>query len=339
MIYRAFRSFWHGVFGLLFLLMAGLTPVPAVASDVPGANDPAFVEALEHWLDDDEEAAIRALSERARADNRAAQILLGLIDKSPALQGPWLAHLPRDDRIALLRAPGGMSGRRWLNAAADHPLAENWLALLSVEAGLSVVEEFRDMGEDRAAREALVALAAREHADLRSAAPEALDPELLYLAWRNAGDERRSELLSHVPEAHPQRAMMGEGQDESALQDWLENAPAAAPLRVLCTARCGATRDTCLSGAYDALSSHNALLIMGSPAESLVSQEAFLESPRGQAAVLRRILQSNDARGRGAMIAQMQDRDACLAEVLSEEQARYHYHRPGIEDGAPVTAD
>ena len=335
------------MFGAFFLLFSALAPVHADAVPVPageqvaipGADAPAFVQALALWLADDEEPALRDLAALAGQGNRAAQILLGLIDKSPPLQGPWLASVPRNERIALMRAPGGLSGQSWLGAAADHPLAANWLALLSVDAGLPVVHQFSALGEARAAREALVVLAAREHPDLRSAPPEQLDPEMTYLLWRTADDERREMLLAHVPSDHPQRLMMGEERNGAVLAQWLAQSPAAQALGVLCDARCPDSRETCLTGAYHALASHNAVVVLGSPAESLVPQDVFLRSPRGQATVLRRMLQSTDARGRGAMISQMRAHDECLATVLTEERSRYHYRRPGVENGTNAQQD
>lgn len=335
------------MFGAFFLLFSALAPVHADAVPVPaveqvaipGADAPAFVQALALWLADDEEPALRDLAALAGQGNRAAQILLGLIDKSPPLQGPWLASVPRNERIALMRAPGGLSGQSWLAAAADHPLAANWLALLSVDAGLPVALRFSELGEARAAREALVVLAAREHPDLRDAPPGLLDPELTYLLWRTADDERRDLLLAHVPPDHPQRLMMGEGRDDAMLGQWLAESPAAQAIALLCDARCPDSRATCLTGAYNALASHNAVVVLGSPAEVLIAQDAFLRSPRGQATVLRRMLQSTDARGRGAMISQMRAHDECLAAVLTEERTRYHYRRPGVENGTNEQQD
>lgn len=354
---RAFRSAWRGVSGTVFALFTALATVlslaPALAEAVPtpegltsaipdvipGADTPAFTEALSLWLADHEQPGLQAMSALAAEGNRAAQILLGLIEKTPALQGPWLASLPRAERIAVMRAPGGISGRSWLAFAADQPLAANWLALLSVDAGLPVVLRFSEMGEARAAREALVVLAAREHPDLRDAPPEVLDPELTYLLWRTADDARRAMLMAHAPPDHPQRLMMGEARDPVAFSRWLQTAPAAQVVATLCDARCPASRATCRTGAYQALGSHNAVLVLGSPAEALISQQDFLRSPRGQATVLRRMLQATDARGRGAMISHMRAHNECLAEVLADERRRYHYRRPGVENGTQAQQD
>lgn len=308
----------------------------APATLMPGADEPAFAEAIARWLDDDEEPALTALAELAQTGNIAARILLAVIDKTPALQGPWLAYLPRERRIALLRAPGGLSGQSWLHQAGESELARHWLALMSVETGPAVIGAFSRLGEARAAREALVVLAAREHSALRDLPPETVDDELLYLLWRSADDARREAILAQVPPGHPQRALMGEPQDEAGFLAWLQQAPLAAPLRAICTPQCGETAPpSCLMAAYGALASHNALATLGSPIEALIPQAVFLDSPRGRATVMRRILQSTDARGRRAMLNTLQEQDACLAETLQAESTRYRYHRPGTEPDLP----
>ena len=85
---------------------------------------------------------------------------MALIDVNARLQGPWLAALPRDERIALMRAPGGLSGRSWMEAAAeDTVLAELWLRRWDArdEGELDTALAFAEIGEVRAARETLCA--------------------------------------------------------------------------------------------------------------------------------------------------------------------------------------
>ncbi|MFN3954922.1 MAG: hypothetical protein ACK4LQ_10745 [Pararhodobacter sp.] len=299
---------------------------------LPGADQAGFDDALAQWLADDEEPALKALASMAQEGNIAARVLLAIIDKTPALQGPWLAYLPRDERLALLRAPGGLSGQNWLHHATDIALARTWLALMSVDAGLDVIAEFERLGEARAAREALVMLSAREHPALHELTPEAADPDQLYLLWRSADDARRRDLLAQVPAGHPQRALMGEPRDDNAMLGWLRTATVAAPLRAICATLCPQTEESCLGAAYAALASHNALITLGTPVETLIAQDEFLDSARGRATVLRRILQSTDARGRRTMLTQVRAQDECLAEALHAENARYRYRRPGTED-------
>ncbi len=296
-----------------------------------GAESPDFQSALDRWLQNDEEYALSAFAALAGDGNKAAQLLLGRIDKTPAHQGPWLAHLPRADRLALLRQPGGLSGRSWLRALDDHPLGKAWLSLVTPSAGPELIATFAELNEPRAAREAMVILAAREHSGLREIDPAEIDPELIYLLWRSADDARRAELLDHVAADSPQRAFLDSTLDRAQLEDWLAGSAIGAPIDAVCAKYCTDSRAACLSAGYLALASHNALLTLGSPVEALVSQDRFLNTPRGRSSVLRRMLQTHDARGRRAMISQMRDHDACLADVLEAEAALYRYRRPGSD--------
>ena len=97
-----------------------------------GQDAPRFQEALALWLAEDDETALPEFAALAAEGNRAAQVLLAHIDVAVPLQGPWLASLPRAERIALMRQPGGVSGKSWMAAAAvDTPLAAAWSALWS----------------------------------------------------------------------------------------------------------------------------------------------------------------------------------------------------------------
>ena len=100
----------------------------ASADEIAGQADPRFQQALADWLDDDDAASLPVFAALAAEDNRAAQVMLGLIEVESTLHGPWLARLPRSERRALMRQPGGLSGRSWMEAAAaDTPLAAAWM--------------------------------------------------------------------------------------------------------------------------------------------------------------------------------------------------------------------
>lgn len=291
------------------------------------AEADAFARAAGTWLHGDEAEALSDLRALAQQDDTRALLLLGLIDKTPSLQGPWLARLPRAERLALLRAPGGMSGRSWLTLAGDDPLAQTWLSLMRVEAGLETALRFAEMGEARAARQAVITLAVRERLDLGGAWPDGFDPELAWLTWPGADTDLRAQILDLVPEEHPQRAFMRLPVAEGGLQEWLATSPAARPLQALCDAECPESRPACLSASYAALGSHASLLMLGSPAERLIPDAEFLESARGRAAVLRRILLAADARGRARLIESARRGDACFGELMAGENARYRYIR------------
>lgn len=316
------------------MLFAALVPLPATA--LSGQDDPAFGAALALWLADDEAAALPALAALAQSDNRAAQILLGLIDREPALQGPFLAHLPRAQRLEMLRAPGGLSGRNWLAFATAEPLAQAWVALADVRSGPEIIDAFRTLDEPRALREAAITLAARAHPSLDLLIQGWGDPELLYLAWSTATSEGRLRIEAAQAGAPLAHALMmpQQGGDGAALVHWMTVSPAAAPLSTLCAALCpAADRDACLLGAYGALDSHDAVLTLGSPAEALVPQAGFLASARGRASVLRRILLSVDMSRRRVLIARVTEGSSCLGEALRDENTRYRPTPTGALNG------
>ncbi len=169
---------------ILFLVCLCWLLLPGVprAADVAGEDDPRFQAALELWLADDDQAALPALAALAGEGNRAAQVLLALADAITPLQGPWLAGLPRAERIALMRQPGGLSGRSWMEAAAaDTPLAAAWFALWrgTDRDEIEIARAFAAMGEDRAVYETLIVMSL---GDRRGIAALADEPDLSALA-------------------------------------------------------------------------------------------------------------------------------------------------------------
>lgn len=94
-------------------------------AEIPGQEDEAFQAALAAWLNGEDMAALTAFASLAHADNRAAQIFLGMIEKQTWTHNHVTSDLPRKERIALLRNPKGLSGTNWLTfAALDTPLAQ-----------------------------------------------------------------------------------------------------------------------------------------------------------------------------------------------------------------------
>jgi len=102
--------------------------VPARAADIPGQDDPAFKAAVELWLGDDEEPALRQLTRLAEGDNTAARFFLHTAQLYTYASSA-LAHLEPADRRALTedaRRPRTRLGRTWLADIPDplDPLAQ-----------------------------------------------------------------------------------------------------------------------------------------------------------------------------------------------------------------------
>ncbi len=238
--------------GFVVLLLALLWAAGLARAEVAGSAAPGFVAAREAWLADDDAAALPALSALAGEGNRAAQVLLGLIDLMPQTHGPWLAARPRDARIALLRAPGGISGRSWLGeAAAEVPLARLWIERLEAGTGFATAREF------------------------------------------------------------------------AALEAWLAADPLAAPLRQFCAATCpDGEAGPCARAVLELVGGHEGLAAHGSPAAALIAEDAFADSPRGRAAILRAAAARDPVAG-AALQARIAASDACVGTALRRETAHF----------------
>jgi hypothetical protein len=143
---------------LLLVLSALLLAAPLRAQPLPGAESPEFATARAQWLAGEDMAALEAFSALAQGGNVAAQLMLGAIEPQRYLSPEAAFELPRAERIALWRAPGGLSGTSWLRARSeDQPLAAA-LQIATFDYGLASPRELRaaletllEAGEGRAA--------------------------------------------------------------------------------------------------------------------------------------------------------------------------------------------
>jgi hypothetical protein len=314
---------------LVAIALCAVLATPATRADpIAGQGDPRFVAALTLWLADDEVRSLPALAALAADGNRAAQILLGLIDRTPPVQGPWLATRPRAARRALTRDEGGLSGRTWLaDAAADTSLARLWIARDAVTATPPTALAFAALGENRAARLALQAIAARQGDGFAAVADDPrYPPGMRYLVWNEwaatpAGRARAEAEIARLPPGDPQILLHhGREPPPESLAGWLAGAALAAPLRSTC-AICPAEATQCLLAAYRLGGDYPGLLALGTPSETLVPADVWLASPRGRRAPLR----VASARGRFGYETAMrvEATSPCLADALAAEVTRF----------------
>lgn len=314
---------------LLACLLLGLAGA-AGAATIAGQDDPRFRAALAAWLADDEPAALPELAALAARDNRAAQILLALIDRVAVYQGPWLLRRDRATRLALTRAPGGLSGRSWMaEAAADTPLAALWMQRDATGTAPETALAFAGLGEQRAARETLQALARRQQHGFAAIADDPRYPaELRHLVWREwaetpEGAARAAAEIAALMPGDPQiRRFEDRPLDQAATDAWLAAAPLAAPLRATCEAACPRTPLTCRRAAFFLVEGHGGLAEFGTPSETLIPPGIWNASPRGTRALLR-IPTARDRFGYETAVA-VRAGDACLADALAAEVARFH---------------
>ena len=306
--------------------------LPALASaqtaGVAGQENPRFAAALARWLDDDEAKAVPVFAALATEGSRAAQVLLALIDANPPVQGPWLVRLPRAERAALLRAPGGLSGRSWIEeAAADTALARLWIERQDPGTTPATALAFAAIGEERAARETLQAIAARQARGFAAIAAEpGYPPDLRHLVWREWAEEPggRARIEAEIAALMPGDPQIGrfDGRpvrpgDRDA---WLAAAPLAAPLRAVC-AVCPESVAACRRAAWVLVGGHALLAELGTPSETLIPSETWHASRRGRLALLR--LPGVRQQFADTIFAAVGAEDPCLVEALAAETRRF----------------
>ncbi len=304
-----------------------LTGTNVSAESIPGQDDPAFVAALDLWLSDDDKQALPALSALAKDGNTAARMLIALIDKGAAFQGPWLALRSKRERIGLLRDEGGLSGTSWMRRVGDQPIAGLLLDLLDSKGDYITALSLADFGEARAVRVGLVSLEARQNSRFGDYADDPRFPkEVRYLIWQDwdrEGDKRDliDQALTELAEGDPQRGMLGNPGNPEAIEDWLLETEIAQPLKQLCAQNCAKDQGACLVAGYRSLGGYRQIVSIGTPIATLISEERFAQSPRGQVSVLRQALSyvfMTEAR-----LKRIAEFDTCYAALLEDEGQKF----------------
>jgi len=142
MVYARVRS---GVFSwfLAWLLLIG----GSIFCSVGFANDD-LPQAIEAWLEDNDERAIPALAELAASGNADARLLLAQIDGRPGALSNYLGGLSRKERNILLKAPGGLSGKSWLQAIeAENETARALTQASDAKFSADGIKKLLDLGE------------------------------------------------------------------------------------------------------------------------------------------------------------------------------------------------
>jgi hypothetical protein len=237
--------------------------------------------------------------------------------------------MPRARRVALLRRPGGLSGHRWMEAAGDTALGRLWLDRWRSDTPPQTALAFAALGEARAARETLLAVAARQrHGFGALADAPGYSPGLRYLAWAEwaetpEGRVRVAAEIAALPPGDPQvEAFTGDAPDPAARDAWLAADPLAAPLRAFCAAACPETPAPCARAGFDLVGGLQGLARAGTPSETLIPAAAWDASPRGRAAILRRA-EARDWNAGPLLQERIAGIDACAAAALERETARF----------------
>lgn len=301
----------HFLYVGLSALVISVAGWAAHAQTVPGQEAAAFEEARALWLQGEDIAALSALAAASREGNVAAQMLLSRIADTPWMHDHVTQDLPRRERIALLRRDEGLSGKDWMETAAEaSPLAEAFWRVQNPPVGqfleVSLAEIFLDHGEDMAAFRVLNRYGITDPASaisyayplaerVEGAGPFVLsqviaglhqqgqpipwpsfvqssaDAQVFFDALRQVGNA-----LSY---AGPFGAgiVLGEDATQAQVTGWLDSAPELAPLRRVCAATCPERQEACRVAAARRLPFPHPF---ASPLQSIVSDAAYWDSAR-----------------------------------------------------------
>lgn len=223
------------------------------------AHATPFEDALAQWLNGNDLPALQLIADAAAAGDGDARLFLGTVEHMGELHGDGVAALDRAQRIALFRAPAGLSGTSWLDGLQG-ALPDLIRDLDSVRTAPETVIALDAMGETRLAREALRAQAKREYFDLVAASLTGVP----HMAAVVAG---RAPSALDLP-------------DVSAMN--LSANPDAVLPRAVCGADCGAH---CLEQIVVAIGGHAGLMQLGSPITALIPEDIWNDSTRAMMSV------------------------------------------------------
>ncbi|MEX3016922.1 hypothetical protein [Gymnodinialimonas hymeniacidonis] len=318
----------HACFALA--LSAGLVS----AQTIPGGTDPAFRSAVADWLTgEDDRAALQALSELAQADNAAAQILLARLERAPHLTAHVTEGMARAERIALLRMPGGLSGRSWMTAAAETvPLAQAFLDNAGQNTRVESLRFLFEAGEPAAAIRSLPGALSYGTEDLVQIMQDldAMPDEARVLIASHAANElywqsgaaiqitnpvserRPPELALIWRPVYPAEWAANPEARELALAHSI-NIESLTPLRTFCSAECGDQLNACMATGAALLNAFAATLPFASPSEALIPTTDYWQSPRIDTDVRRLLNSIADPEEQSGFVAM----NACFMQAAS----------------------
>ena len=282
-------------------------PLVAEPRSISGSDDAAYVQAVNDWLQGtDDLAALQSLSDLAQGGNTAAQILLASIASRGHMHVHVTKDLPRKERVALLRMPGGLSGKSWLAAAeTTEPLATALLQVAQVSEKWPAIMALLSYGETA---EALLAARSRMmqgetaqmlqafqdfEADIPDEATFLLMQELVFQAMatggqRYVGSARIGSMLTRSEAAAPARLvwetvafgpLIFDPDYRASVVKNVDAVPSWTPIRRFCEMACGGEEAAMCTAFGAGLNAQGPFATRG-PREALLPNEAYWASPR-----------------------------------------------------------
>ena len=144
---------------IISVLLLASSALPSTAQ-ISGSSEPAFVNALELWLEGDDATSLPAMADLARDGNKASRLLLSQIELLPSTGSEFLDGLSKKDRRLLFRSDEGAFGKSWLNIEGRHdPFAQALLDWRYIDRRAGAIPVLLEYGEAQLASKAIMGLA------------------------------------------------------------------------------------------------------------------------------------------------------------------------------------
>ena len=323
---------------------------PAMATPLSGATEPEFTKAVETWLQDDDTHSLPLLASLASKGNIAARLLLARIEITDRASTEYVRQLSRGQRLDLFRSHRGNGNFRssWLQLEADNGnlMAQTLLKATSLGINFSAITRLYEINEiessEHLVRKIAVDGSAVEHQKLSTLLPEdsELVPYLRGFQFSRDGRTTGISALQHMTGMpvtsgtgiqsatrfvdygyQAGKHAIGDWQNVSyfdAIGNWVLTAREARPVANLCLRNCLKTDLTaCAIAAFGLVGGYYEVIRFDSPLENVISQDRFLDSPRAQGMVKRRI--ANAATEAGVRVfseAELAQHSQCLANAI-----------------------
>lgn len=318
------------------------------------AQDGALERVVNEWLEGRDETSLPELAALARGGNITAQVLLGRIEVMDLGPSRYRLSLDREGYREIFRQvePGVRFGKTWLRVADETGDLRAGALRRSqgAEVDPGLVAMLFALGEPQASSHPIRILSLYGTVEQKQALTESevlleeLKPYLAYL--RDAPRPQASGMAALEaiapqelgPIADGDKAAMGMAgilslgwgfgdlSEDNAwrglVEDWLLSAPETRPVAGLCTQYCPDAPGSCAFAVMALTGGYYEVIRIDSPAETIIPQDVYLESPRARMMALRRAALNRSETGKPlANTSEIAQVSACAARLVAKERA------------------
>jgi hypothetical protein len=357
--YMARRGIQLPAASIVFFCLAFFAMAGSQANALSGAEDPALQAALEIWLQDNDADSLPVFASLAAEGNIAARLLLSRIEMIDQAPGDYLTGLSRKERVELFRSSSGKGLFRptWLKSESE---SGNRIATLLLESAntvvnLDAIRALYELGEPQAAYDLIREVAGtgtpQQKQELAAFLPR--DSELMpylralqdpqagltpgYAALQGSldgnelqGPEADTLAAAYFLEYGYQTGIQTSEFERTNyyyddLANWIESAPATAPIATLCRRYCSEDTGNCVISVLGLVGGYYKAIKFDSPLETLVEQSRYQASDRAIGMMLRRVAFAQPAGASGKLLisdSELQTINACLAPPVAALRAQ-----------------